>query len=127
MNIIAQTNSRKYGESGEQLVCDYLQRQAYTIVQRNYRCKLGEIDIIVSRALHSLVFVEVKTRSSLECGNPIEAVTRSKRNKIIKVAKHYLLEHGLYDKVDVRFDVAEVYDEDSTRIEYYENAFIEGD
>ena len=106
----------------------YLLSRGYDIAERNYRCKQGEIDIIARPYSGCLVFVEVKTRSGNQCGSPIEAVTRSKRLKIVRTAQHYLIENNLYDAIDVRFDIAEVFDEfEPPQINYVENAFISGE
>lgn len=121
-------DNRKHGNCGENQVADYLQKCGNEILERNYRCKQGEVDIIIRLRSGCLVFVEVKTRSSCECGQPVEAVTRGKRAKIVRTAQHYLIEHDLFDKVDVRFDIAEVFDEfDPPQINYLENAFISGE
>jgi putative endonuclease len=73
------------GESGEDLACAELQRRGYAILERRYRTRAGEIDII-ARHGSVLVFVEVKTRRSGHCGSPAEAVTRSKRRRLALMA-----------------------------------------
>ena len=121
-------NNREHGNQGESAVVSYLLSRGYDIAERNYRCKQGEIDIIARPYSGCLVFVEVKTRSGNQCGSPIEAVTRSKRLKIVRTAQHYLIENNLYDAIDVRFDIAEVFDEfEPPQINYVENAFISGE
>jgi len=90
------------GKWGEEQAAVYLQRQGLQIVERNYRCPLGEIDII-ARDGDCLVFCEVKTRSSSRYGLPQEAVAWSKQQKIIKVASWYLGDRE--PATDIRFDV----------------------
>jgi len=121
-------NNREHGNVGENTVVEFLRQRKSEIVERNYRCKQGEIDIITRPYPGCLAFVEVKTRSGNQCGSPIEAVTRSKRQKIVRTAQHYLIENNLYDAIDVRFDIAEVFDEfEPPQINYVENAFISGE
>jgi putative endonuclease len=94
------------GQEGEQLAVRYLQRRGYRILRRNYRCPLGEIDI-VARHRGVLVFIEVKCRSSRTFGSPKLAITPAKKRKLSQVAWHYLQEHGLTE-VSARFDVVTI-------------------
>ena len=80
------------GQEGEKLAVQYLKRLGYRIICRNYRCPLGEIDII-ARHGGVLVFVEVKSRSSQTFGSPGMAVTLAKQRKLSQVAWHYLQDH----------------------------------
>ena len=80
------------GEKGEKRACKYLELKGYKILERNYRCKLGEIDIIAEDKNKDIVFVEVKTRSSLKYGAPSEAVNQYKQIHIKKVAS-YIIAH----------------------------------
>ena len=77
------------GKSGEDLACDELLRRGYAIVDRRYRTRAGEIDVI-ARDGTALVFVEVKTRRSTRCGNPADAITARKRRQIVLMASDYL-------------------------------------
>jgi len=77
------------GKSGEDLACDELLRRGYAIVDRRYRTRAGEIDVI-ARDGTALVFVEVKTRRSTRCGNPVDAITPRKRRQIVLMASDYL-------------------------------------
>lgn len=87
----------------------------------NYRCKYGEIDIIArSHQDKSIVFVEVKYRSSLRYGLPYEAVDKNKQRKIMLVSKNYINENKLSFESKYRYDVISIYGND---IEYIENAF----
>ncbi|MCI5167945.1 MAG: YraN family protein [Candidatus Electrothrix sp. GM3_4] len=107
------------GRSGEDLAAQHLEQQGYTILERNYRLRIGEIDII-ARDKEYLVFIEVKTRRSRRIGNPFEAVDIRKQKKIVKIASAYLQGKEL----PVRFDVVAVYlNEQDVRIEVLKNAF----
>ena len=94
------------GISGENLACDALARQGYAILARRYRTRVGEIDI-VARDGPTLVFVEVKTRTSEDFGIPAEAVTWRKQRRIATMARRYLSEHRLHGCL-CRFDVVTV-------------------
>jgi len=105
-------NKRSVGNMGESAACAVLERAGITVLERNYRRPVGEIDI-VAREKKTILFVEVKLRSSLRYGRPAEAVNRAKQLKIIRTAMCYLAENSLED-APVRFDVIEVLP-DSTR------------
>lgn len=96
-------NNRKIGEQYESAAAYYLEQSGYEIVERNYRCRIGEIDLI-ARDGEYLVFCEVKFRQSHAKGNPLEAVGRKKQQTLIKCAQWYLVEHDLQD-IPCRFDV----------------------
>ncbi len=114
---------QRLGKSGEEKVAQYLKNMGYTIVVVNYRCKVGEIDII-ARDDSVLVFIEVKTRSGLDYGFPAEAVTPRKQRQICRAAQWYLTEKQLLD-VPARFDVITVLglDPENYQIEHINNAF----
>lgn len=97
-------NKRRKGAEWEEKAAQYLISRGYSIVQMNYRCRLGEIDIIAKDSGY-YVFAEVKYRSSKEYGSPLEAVTPMKRQKIKRAASFYLMEHGISMYVKCRFDV----------------------
>ena len=96
----------KLGQLGEEHAKSYLIQKGYKILETNYRCKLGEIDIIACQE-KTLIFIEVKTRRSLEYGLPCEAVTREKLRHIINVARIYTVNNSLCD-IDQRIDVIEL-------------------
>ncbi len=101
-------NKRYVGAIGEEIAEEYLKKNNYEILEKNFRYRrLGEIDII-SREMNYICFVEVKTRSSLEYGYPREAVNRKKQDNIKKLAQIYLAQRKIYN-ADIRFDVVEVY------------------
>jgi putative endonuclease len=91
---------------GERLAADHLARAGYGIIQTNYRCPQGEIDI-VAREGQTIVFVEVRTRRSLTQGTPLESITLAKQKKLIEVSQAYLQEHEL-EGADWRIDVVAV-------------------
>jgi putative endonuclease len=91
------------GRSGEQAAVEYLERAGLRILDRNWRCAEGEIDIVAAER-QVLVVCEVKTRSSTRYGSPLEAITRSKRARLRRLAIRWLVAHGvLFD--EVRIDV----------------------
>ena len=96
----------KLGQRGEDLAASYLKKKGYKIIHRNFKTMIGEIDII-ARDGDDLVFIEVKTRESLEYGHPFESVNKNKRRKIANVAMLYL--KRLKDIPPCRFDVVSVY------------------
>jgi putative endonuclease len=94
------------GQCGEDFAVTFLKNNGYKILKRNYRNKIGEIDII-AKTNDELVFVEVKTRGSDMFGTPAEAVTYHKKKKIVNTAKYYLLKNPT--DMNIRFDIIEVY------------------
>lgn len=98
--------NRVKGLVGENVATQYLKKQKYKILERNYKNQIGEIDII-AKDKKVLVFVEVKARTSEMFGRPCEAVDFKKQQKIHSVASVYLKEHKLED-AEFRFDVIEV-------------------
>lgn len=94
------------GSWGEERAAAYLRRHGYHILDRNYRCRLGEIDIIASRR-NTVAFVEVKLRKNSAHGEAREFVTGAKQGRIIRTAQLWIAEHeGDYQP---RFDVIEIY------------------
>ena len=94
------------GKSGEDLACDELLRRGYAIVDRRYRTRAGEIDV-VARDGTALVFIEVKTRRSTRCGMPADAITQRKRRQIVLMASDYLARRRPHAR-SCRFDVVSV-------------------
>lgn len=99
-------NKRTVGNVGESAACSALVKAGLTILERNFRRPTGEIDII-AKDKKMIVFVEVKTRSSLKFGRPSEAVGKAKQLHILRTAMLYLSEKGLED-APIRFDIVEV-------------------
>lgn len=102
---IPQKNDRaQTGKQAEADACDYLQRQGLTLVERNYLCKRGEIDLIM-REKHTTVFVEVRYRRSNRFGSSAESVDWRKQEKLLATAQHYLQQHPKAAQHPCRFDV----------------------
>jgi putative endonuclease len=97
---------RQFGRDGERAAERFLRRRGYTIVERNYRCPLGEIDL-VALDRGTVVFVEVKARRGAGFGAPADAVGSRKQRQVVRAAEHYLAARRLHDR-DVRFDVVGV-------------------
>lgn len=112
-------NKRAKGTLYEDMAARYLQEQGYEILARNYRCRQGEIDMIVTKAGY-LVFVEVKYRATGGSGGPLEAVDHRKQYRISRVADYYCMSHGLNQDQPCRFDVVAILDR---KICHMENAF----
>lgn len=115
-------HQQRLGRVGEQAASQYLQAQGYRILEQNYRCRFGEIDLIAQDG-PVLAFIEVKTRQSRSFGAPAAAVTLRKQRHIIKSAQVYLARMG-NEQVVCRFDVVTIeLDLQQPRIEIIKNAF----
>ncbi len=112
-------NRRKIGSEYENAVAKALENRGYRVIERNFRCRIGEIDLI---ALYDryLVFVEVKYRKDEKKGWPQEAVDWHKQQVISRVADYYMFHHPEYHNYQIRFDVAAVL---GTKWKLYEHAF----
>lgn len=113
-------NNVEKGAIGEKVAGNYLQSKGHAIIDKNYRTKNGEVDIITRLNLN-IHFVEVKLRKNRDYGNASQAVNYKKQKKIRMVAGEYLAEKKVYYK-EILFDVLEVYT-DEKLINYIENAF----
>lgn len=111
---------RALGAAGENVAAEWYIAHGYEIVARNWRCKDGELDLIV-RSGRTYVFCEVKTRSSDRFGAPVEAVNRDKQMRIRRLAARWLQEGAPGPAKDIRFDVASV--RGPRQIEVLEGAF----
>lgn len=112
-------NNRQKGSRYEECAAAYLTDQGMTVLERNYRCRLGEIDIIARDGSY-LCFVEVKYRRGKCTGYPVEAVGAAKQRKIFQVAGVYLKQHHIPMNTPCRFDVVAVMGKD---ISHIQNAF----
>lgn len=112
-------NKRRLGSEWEQRACSYLSGQGYFILATNYNCPFGEIDIIASEK-NTVVFIEVKYRSSASFGYAAEAVTPRKQKTIRSTAMYYLTEKLHSTEVDCRFDVVCI---DKDKITLIKDAF----
>lgn len=107
-------NKRAIGSYYEQVAKVYLEQQGYHILATNFRCKLGEIDLIAQQDAY-IIFVEVKYRRTLAFGYPREAVNYTKQQHILRTAQYYLITKVGYE-APCRFDVIEVLDEKVTHL-----------
>jgi len=113
--------NKQAGDRGEQLAANYLAGKGYAILEKKFKAKTGEIDII-ARDGEYIVFVEVKFRTGLNMGYPREAVGYVKQQKIRRTALCYLsLKQN--SQADMRFDVVEIIGAEPVTIEHIENAF----
>mgnify|MGYP006269306337 FL=1 len=94
------------GKKGEEVALRFLKKKGYRVIEQNYVCKMGEMDII-AKEKDTLVFVEVKTRTSMAFGPPQLAVTPIKQRQLSKVALNFLKEKKLED-IKARFDVVAI-------------------
>lgn len=97
---------KELGNIGEQIAVEYLKKNNYKILKRNFYCKQGEIDIIAKKS-QEIIFIEVKTRSSISFGQPSESVNSIKLKHMYKAAQYFLYKSYCLDTF-VRFDVIEV-------------------
>ena len=98
---------RLLGASGEQAVADWYEARGYQVMARNWRCREGEVDLVVRHG-RKFVFCEVKTRTSDAFGAPVEAVTRTKQMRLRRVAARWLEDEAPVRPREIRFDVASV-------------------
>ena len=108
---------------GEKIACDFLGKNGYQVVEKNYRCRDGEVDIIAKQQ-ETLVFIEVRTKKSFLFGSPEESITQKKKERMIAVAEHYKQNHENLPP-DWRIDVVAIQMNSSgkvNRIEIIENA-----
>jgi putative endonuclease len=110
------------GKEGERVAERFLKKKGYKLVERNYRCAGGEIDLIALDG-RVIVFVEVKTRTGHGFGTPLEAVEFRKQQKMIQAAQYFLSEKGLHQR-EARFDVVGIsWPQRDPVVEHIENAF----
>ena len=109
------------GKRAEQLSAAYLKKRGLTLIERNYRCRFGEVDLIMQHG-NTLVFTEVRFRGNAFYGSAVETVISAKRKRIIAAAKHYL---SGKQTTFCRFDVVVLDALDEARIEWIQDAFSE--
>ena len=112
-------NKRAVGTKFEQEAANYLMKNGYHILQNNFRCKIGEIDLIAKNEGY-LCFIEVKYRSGLSKGYPAEAINLNKIRKITRTAEFYMLLHKIPQDTPCRFDAVVILDREISLIK---NAF----
>lgn len=114
---------KETGKKGENLAYEFLKKNGYKIIEQNFSCKQGEIDIIAKSPSNYLVFIEVKSRKSLKYGMPCEAVTPYKKKHIKYTAKYYIFKNSI-SNIDIRFDVIEILKlKNKIYIHHIKNAF----
>jgi putative endonuclease len=96
----------RLGERGETLACDELESRGYEIVERRFRTRFGEIDVVANDQ-GTLVFVEVKTKTDSSFSDPVESVTKRKQQRLVSMAEQFVALHGITDMA-CRFDVVTV-------------------
>lgn len=113
-------NKRQIGKEKEELACRFLEEKGYQILEKNYQCRSGEIDVIAKEGSY-LCFIEVKYRKNKSMGYAQEAIHKNKQHKIIQVSRYYLYTHGCLASTPCRFDAVVInYDQ----IELIKNAFM---
>ena len=119
---------RQTGISGEELALNFLLEKGYALVHRNYRVRSGELDLIMKDG-DCLVFIEVRSKTRIAHGTPIETVNYAKRRQIEKTARHYLHRYRIDESVYCRFDVIGIImlPNQPPVIEHIENAFLAGE
>ncbi len=110
--------TQQLGNAAEQAALDFLVARDLKLVDRNYSCRLGEIDLIM-RDPQTLVFVEVRLRNHPAFGTGAETVTRSKIKKILNTAQNFLMRYPSFGELDSRFDVISI----GREIDWIKNAF----
>ncbi len=117
------TSSIQIGQQAEDEACQYLKKQGYSLITRNYRCKRGEIDLIMKDKT-TIVFIEVRVRNNLRYGDALASVDLRKQKKLTITATHYLCQQKWFNKVNCRFDVIGIsYSQTKASIEWIKNAF----
>lgn len=116
------TDRQRLGKAGEDAVCRHILQNGMRVRARNYRAGKGEIDLVAQDG-DTLVFIEVKTRTSTVYGTAAEAVGYKKQQMLLRTAQYFIAQQNAHN-IAVRFDVAEVYAQGSSlRIEYIKDAF----
>ena len=120
---------QELGRKGEEIALEYLTKLGYKLITRNYSCpKIGEIDIIMKDGKY-LVFVEVRTKSNVNFGTPLETIDFAKRRQIEKMARIYMGKNKISPDTFCRFDLVGIVleNDEKAKIEYCKDAFIRGD
>lgn len=111
------------GKAGEDIALKYLESNNYKVLEKNFKCKKGEIDIIAEdMKTKEYCFIEVKTRSNRKFGTPSSAVNRTKQKRITMTAKLYIIKNKLQNKF-IRFDIIEIYKKDKFYLNHLKNCY----
>ncbi len=114
---------KQLGNDAESIAQHYLEQKGYRLVQANFQCRMGEVDLIMQKG-NLLVFVEVRSRSSQTYGTPVETVNRTKQEKIRKTAAYFLYRNPKFETCYCRFDVVSVLWKNGTaKVSWLEDAF----
>ncbi len=117
------SDTQRVGHAAETFACDYLETRGLTLLERNYRCPFGEIDLVM-RDRTTLVFVEVRQRRRADFGTPAETVDARKQTRLRATAEHYLQRHPRESQKPCRFDIVAVLDnEHGQHVDWLQNAF----
>ena len=124
MSLLARVRERlRPGQSGEDIAAAHLSGRGLVVLARNYRCRGGELDLVVREPDGTVAFVEVKERRTGTHGKGYEAVTPGKRRRLLVAARHYASRHGLFES-PLRFDVVSVdWEKDIPRVRWDRGAF----
>jgi putative endonuclease len=124
MNLL---NRQKIGQHAEREACRFLQAQGLRLLEQNYRCYQGEIDLIMQDK-NEIVFVEVRSRSRIDFGKAGETINKSKQKKLIKAGMRFLQQKEWLFKVNSRFDVIAIHFlADKLQLEWIKSAFLAED
>lgn len=116
-------NRKEAGDRGEQLALRHLQAAGLKLLLQNYRCRMGEIDLIM-RDGDTLALIEVRYRSETQFGGAAASVNKSKQQRLIRAAQHLLQNHAAYRHYRARFDLVAIDGDDSAaRITWIKDAF----
>ncbi len=116
------SDARDIGQAAEARACAWLQQQGLTLLDANYHCRAGELDLVMLEG-RTLVFVEVRSRRNAVFGGAAESVTAGKQRKLLTAAQHYLQYHGRHASKAQRFDVIAI---TNGEMEWIKNAFGAG-
>lgn len=123
---MSQAPHLQQGEAAEAQACQYLEQQGLKLRQRNYRCRQGEIDLVMDHG-QQLVFVEVRYRRSTRFGSGAESVNPRKQHKLVLAAQHFLQAHPKLNNKPARFDVVSMQLAGQTaKIDWIQDAFQAG-
>jgi putative endonuclease len=121
-NWATDNTTRKVGEEAERLAQRFLEKKGLTLINRNYHCRRGEIDLIM-RDGNFLVFIEVRYRKNDIYGSAAESVTKQKQRRLLASAGYYLQNEKLYENISCRFDVITVSGQYNPQIKWIKDAF----
>lgn len=122
MAIVEKLKTAELGQKAESLACSHLEQQGLRLITRNFRCRMGEIDLIMQDG-SELVFIEVRYRYTNDFGGAISSIDKRKCQKMVKTASYYLQQNAQTDETPCRFDVMIVSSIERNRMEWIQDAF----